>query len=458
MRRLVVSLIVSLVPALCLGYMAIPRVGGLNVTNPAGELATAVYANPAAMGLIDASRFFADITPTYFVASFEREGKDPDTGEPYEESGFATLIPVPFLSAIYVPKLDWLKAGVGFYTPFGRITNWPEEGSQRYQLTKLTILDIVLSFAVAVRIAPSLWVGGAIEPRYERFETARSLDIADYVPAMMEEMLGVDVPKDIIPPNLPEWEGRLSADADGFAFGWTCGILAIPIHWIKLGLTYHSQINVKVNGDFELTVPDKQLALFGILNFPGGVQQMLEDLAGVEAPSVIRGSSQFKYVLPQVVAMGFNVGPIKKWRFLAHLSWTDWIIYDYFESKLKPDNTELELPEDRIPLKNVPSWLVGVIVAREHLQKNLWGFGIDYETDSIPKEYACAYNINAPKLDFMGFYRWQAWTKIAVGFGASYVYWFEKKSDHTEIDRAGASEGTYNVNVFRLGVNVDVAF
>lgn len=458
MREFMCCLILALVPALCFGYMAIPRVGGLNDTNPASGLATAVYANPAAMGLIDASRVFVDITTTYFMASFERAGKDPDTNEPYDETGFATLIPVPFVGAVLAPKLEWLRAGVGIYAPFGRVSSWPENGPQRYQLMELTILDVVLSGAVAVRIAPSLWVGGSVEPRYERFKTARSLDFADYVPDMMEDMLGVKVPKDLIPPNLTEWEGRLSAEADGIAFGWTCGALVIPIDWMKLGITYHSAVNVKVKGDFDLTVPDKPLALFGILNFPGGVQQMLEDLADVEAPSVLRGSSEFKYMLPQSVVFGINVGPVKKWRFLAQLAWVDWLVYDYFEAKLDPDNSELELPEDRIALKNVPSWLVGVIVTREHLQKNLWGFGINYETDSIPEEYASAYNINAPQLDFMGFYRWQAWPKTALGFGASYIYWLEKESDHTEVDRAGAAEGVYNVNVFRLGVNADVAF
>jgi len=458
MRRFAMLLVVMAVPAVCFAYLGIPRIGGLNTTNAAEGLPTAVYANPAAMGLIAGNELFFDLAATYFMASFDREGENPDTGDPYGECGFGTFIPVPFLGAVFNSGLDWLKLGAAFYVPFGRIAHWPEDGPQRYQLTDLEEIDLVLSGAVAVRLFRGLWLGGAIEPRYLIFNFGRSLDLADFAPDLSEDLLGTRIPEEMFPPEQSEWEGRLSVEAGDFSYGWSVGILAVPIHWLKLGATYHAPVHFEPEGDFELTVPDEPLRLFGLLSFEGGVRQMLEDMVGVNAPSRLRGEAKFEFDFPQSVVFGMQVGPIKKWRFLTSVAWVDWSAYDVIKANLKPENSELELPEDEVHVGNEPSWIFGFVVAREHRQKDLWGFGVNYETDSIPERYASAFNVNATQLDFMGFYRWQFSPKMALGFGASYLYWFPKEVGETEVDRAESAKGLYEANVFRLGVNFDLAF
>ncbi|HDH96731.1 MAG TPA: hypothetical protein ENF73_03280 [Proteobacteria bacterium] len=262
----------------------------------------------------------------------------------------------------------------------------------------------------------------------------------------------------MFPSEQSAWEGRLSVKAGCISYGWSVGMLVVPIHWLKIGATYHAPVHFEPTGDFELALPDEPLALFGLMYFEGGVRQMLEEMVGVEAPSKIRGSGEFEFDFPQSVVFGMQIGPIKKWRFLTSVAWVDWSLYDFIKAKLKPENSNLDLPEDKIPVKNEASWVAGITVAREHAKKNLWGFGVNYETDSIPERYASTFNVNSRQIDFMGFYRWQMSAKMALGFGASYVYWFPKEVEKTDVDRAGSAKGLYEINVFRLGVNLDIAF
>jgi|GEM_PF-5362781 len=438
-------------------YIGIPRVGGLNQTSPVEDMVTSIWTNPAAIGQLRGYHLFADVTGTYFRANFERDGEDPITGDQWDDAGFATLMPVPFVGFTGDLGTDFFTLGTAVYAPFGRTTDWPEDGSQRYELTILNMMAVYCTPAFSLNIMDKLFVGAGFNLIYFNFESERSYDLATFFYDLGADLLGYKFPEGTVPYQSPEWEATINTTGSGINYGFNVGLLLKPLDWLDVGVSYTSHVNVSMQGEFWLEVPTEPFALFGLLELENGVQSLLTDVAGLEkVPSRIKGDSKIYLVLPQIINMGLEIRPHEKWEIDLGARWVDWSQYHDILVEFESKNSDLDVPKARVFFKSVPTWDFSVGFTWKLRNDMRLGMSGIYEQDSIPEKWASSANLNAQKIDGLIFYRWQVSEKVGWGLGVSHVQFFDKKVDETSVNEVGSPIGNYQVSVSRLGVNLEL--
>ena len=438
------------------GYLSVPRVGGLNGTSPTAAMVTSIFTNPAAIGQLEGYHFFFDITPTYYMAEFSREGTNPDTGKNYEDVGLNHLSPVPFLGFTTDFKTDFVTFGVAAYVPFGRGGGWPEDGAQRFELTFQDVKGYYLHPAVSFHFGDMFFLGGGVSGIYFKMESDRSFDLAGFFYDLSEDMLGMKFPQGTVDYESSEWEAVIKTYNGGFGVGWNAGVLIKPLDWLTIGASYTSHINLAMEGFFYLDLPTEQFDLFGLIGLEKGVLSLLTDVAGINSPSRVKGQTKVWMTMPQNFALGvaFQIHP--KVVLDTAARWTDWSQYSDMRIEFKSENSDLEIPADRIYFKNNPAWEFGGIIKAELPKDFQLGIGALFEEDSIPERWTAAYNVNADKIDGMIYFSWKVHEKVTWGLGYSQIHFFEKIIDNSVVSSTQSANGRYLTEVYRLGAHIDV--
>jgi long-chain fatty acid transport protein len=437
-------------------YVSVPRLGGLNGSGPTAEMVTSIAINPAAIGRLTGNRFFLDVNGTYFVAKFYRDGDVPGTDHGYGETGTSYLSPVPFLGFTTDFGRNDLTWGAAAYVPFGRNALWPEDGPQRYELTTLDLKGYYLTSALAYRFGRNLIVGGGASLVYFQLDTDRSYDLATLFYDLAADLMGYDFPPGTVPYESPEWEAVVRTRQGGFAFGWNAGVLISPIDWLDVGIAYTSRVSLALTGTFDLELPTTPFNLFGILPLPEGVKSMLNDVADIRTPAHVKGRTKMTTTMPQSVAVGATWHATPRLDFDLAATWTDWSQYEDLTVRFDATNSDLAIPTEHIPTKNVPAWNFSALVRGRPRDILELGLGAQYETDSVPERWASAYNVNARKVDALAYFDWKVTRRVAWGLGYSRVFFFDKVVHGSAVGEAGSARGRYAASVDRLGTHLEV--
>ncbi len=405
--------------------IGVPRVGGMNPSGPAEGMVTAIYHNPAAMSLLDGTHVFLDVTATYFQSEFDRDGVDPFTGRPYKEVGFSTVTPVPFVGITSDLGLEKLTFGLGAYVPFGRIAHWPERGTQRYQLIDVEIQSYTFSPAVALDLTHDISIGASLNIIYQVVNSKVSVDLAEMFEDLASEMLKYRFPEGSIRREQPEWEGTLESRNGGFNFGWGAGLLLRPAKWLDVGACYQSQVNITARGDFNLELPTRPFNLFGFFEAPNGVVSLLNDLAGLDTPTTIRGDTTFSFRLPQSLTIGFQFRPDEFWAIDLSVNWTDWSVYDKIKVRFKSANSDLDMPPNEVLAEYVDSYYVNLGASWRPTARTRFGVWVMYETDAVPDNTRSVLNVDAEKVDLLVAGSVKITDSFNLGLGFSHIFYMK---------------------------------
>ena len=455
----VLVLVILLAGGSAFAYLSTPRVGGLNDSGPAAAMVTSIFTNPAAIGLMKGNHFFFDANGTYFRAAFKRSGTDTENGGSWDSAGFGRLMPVPFIGFTTKLGTDWFTLGAAAYVPFGREATWPRNGSQRYELTDLNAKDYTLTPAFSLRFHKMFYIGAGFNLQYVTMLTERSYDLAPEFYTLSASLLGVSIPRGFVPFQAPEWQARIHTDTAGFNYGYNAGLLFRPFDWVDIGASYTSATWVAMDGTFKLQLPTQPFTLLGLIPLQHGMRSLLSNIAGFkEVPETIKGKCKMYLVLPQSVNMGAKFKPEKHWEVDAGARWTDWSQYENLKVRFKSKNSDVALPSDNIPFKDVPTWEWSLGLTYKTVHGIRFGVNAAYEQDAVPERVSGAYNIDAPKVDALGWVNWQVTQMVDLGLGYSHVFYFDKKVDQSAIGDVGSAEGVYKVSVDRVGVNVGVVW
>jgi long-chain fatty acid transport protein len=261
--------------------------------------ASAAFFNPGAMALLEKNSIAAGAAAisakTVFVS--QTTGKQFETNNP---------LGTPFyLYGVWGPKGEGfasrLKFGLSVNTPFGSSVSWGKEWEGRGALTSIALRAIFIQPTVGIKITNNLGIGAGFTYMTGSVNLQRAAQLASLS-------------------NTPI-QGELDGAASGI--GYNLGIYYQPIKQLALGLSYRSQVDMKVSG--------------GTATFQD-IPASLQAGSATNIGRVFPASSAFNAQLPapQIVSFGVTVMPSEKLTLAAELNYSGWSAYD----TLRIDYTE----------------------------------------------------------------------------------------------------------------------
>lgn len=299
-----------------------------------------------------------------------------------------------------------LKFGLAVYTPFGSIVEWESGWTGRFALTRLQLQSIFFQPTLSYRITDKLGFG------------------AGFVIADGKVNLQKDLPLTDGSSNF----GHAELNGKAYGFGFNLGIHYKIIEKLSVGLTYRSQVNMKVNsGDATFTVPASLAS-----SFPNG-----------------KFTSSLP--LPQVLTLGFGYEATNKLAFALDVNYVGWKAYDTLAFDYKTNTSTLGDTKSARVYKSTVAFRLG---GRYNItDKFTVRLGIAYGLSPIKSGYVTPETPDANRVNYtigLGY----AFNK-SFGFNASVLFTSFKRED-TNIE-SGLS-GTYKTNVVAPGLSLFYKF
>ncbi len=122
---------------------------------------TAIVHNPAGMTQLKGWHF--TLQPQYWMTSASYEGAPEATGYPggtpgeWEKEEVSDSTFVPFAGLSY--GMDKVTVGLGIYPRYGLMSEWPDDGFQRFTVVEIGFRTIFISPSVAYEVAKGLSIG-----------------------------------------------------------------------------------------------------------------------------------------------------------------------------------------------------------------------------------------------------------------------------------------------------------
>ncbi|MEZ0198261.1 OmpP1/FadL family transporter, partial [Pseudomonas qingdaonensis] len=153
------------------------------------------------------------------------------------------LVGVPM--GYYVKPIDdhW-SVGFGVYVPYGLITDYGSDDAARYWGKKSKVE--VVTFQPTVSYAFNDKVSIGFGPTINRIKGELGSNLSS---------------KALLGPNGPDGETKIKGDDT--AIGYNIGVMVQATDRTRLGLTYHSMVDYKLEGNTRVSYPIPQLGLNG---------------------------------------------------------------------------------------------------------------------------------------------------------------------------------------------------
>jgi long-chain fatty acid transport protein len=258
---------------------------------------SAMFYNPAGNAFID--RFTLEVGGFgIFRPTARLDGLSPYPGDGYSASMSKSPYGIGHAYAV-LPLSDSVKLSAGFWTPFGLGVPWenPNTFAGRFISQRTDLRQIAASAQLAVKLSDWVAIGAGPEVRFTDVRLSRN------VPFQIAPGKFVDV-------------AHVSIVSDGEAakVGFAAGVLLKPCERLRLGISYHSHMDVDVEGPAQfgqiLTgIPPVDAAVAGSL--PG---------KGARARTTIQ--------FPAVTMFGIAYEVTPKLTLEADGNYTTWSVFD----------------------------------------------------------------------------------------------------------------------------------
>ena len=232
---------------------------------------SAIFYNPAGITQLPGTQAMIGTSIVYLDTIF-RSGT---TGESTQLQDQFPLVPHFYITHRFKKWDERLSIGLGIYTPFGLVVDWPDNWQGRFDSINARFRATIINPTIALKIMPDLSVAAGL--RYAN------------VSAEFQQKFN---------PLVGESKARLfNGTAD--PIGWNVGLL---YHVTKIstsiGVQFRSEIQAKINGDAEFSGP--AAALFKPTKF----------------------HSSFK--TPPQFIVGISTKVIPRWTINADVEWEGW--------------------------------------------------------------------------------------------------------------------------------------
>ena len=208
---------------------------------------SAIYYNPAGITQLAGSNFRGGLEGIYYKPTFQPSPIQPNSGQTYDGLDNTAYLPQFFYT--YTAKTAPFSFGLGVYAPFGGKMNWPQDTGFNTVATSGSLQYITINPVVALKVLPTLSIGGGVMVNYGKISTSQGLR-----------------------PYPSAFANYFNFSGDGWSAGYNLGLLWQPHPKISLGATFRSMATVTMKGetDFERqpVVPAGSLPAHADFTFP----------------------------------------------------------------------------------------------------------------------------------------------------------------------------------------------
>jgi len=301
--------------------------------------ASAVYYNPAGIAQLTGSNLRGGLNSVYFEPTYQPPGGKPNSGQTYYSSDNFAFLPQFFYTC--TAKGAPYSFGLGVYAPYGGSMNWPQDTGFRSVAINGSLKYITINPVVAVKLLPSLSVGGGAMVNYGKISMDQGLR-----------------------PLSPTAINYFKFTGEGWSVGYNAGILWQPLTQLSFGATFRSsaRMNFQGNTDFQL--------------YPGAYN----------TPAQRNAAAQFTF--PLTTVFGVSYRPTPKWNIEVDANYTDWSSFGTVTIVQSPP------PVKRPFTQNVPvhldwqaSWMYELGVTRYFDSGWHVSGGYVFNQNSVPNTY-----------------------------------------------------------------------
>jgi long-chain fatty acid transport protein len=293
----------------------------------AGEDASTIFFNPAAMTLLEGRQVVAGLHVVAPQADFNNVNTRfaPAAGGgliPGVEDDGGTVGVIP--NFYYVMDVDErTKFGLGINAPFGLTTEYDDNWVGRYHAVKSSLLTVNINPSLAFEMTDDFSVGFGFNLMYVSAELTSAVDFGTLLAS---------------PGNA---DGFASVEGDGWSGGVNLGLLYSPQPGSRIGIAYRSEIAAKVSGDGDFTVN------------PAAQGADISAAAGQPAGTLVIGNTFFTDTgvqagvdLPASLSFSFVTDVTDRWTLLFDITRTYWSSFDelriVYDNPLQPDSVTTE--------------------------------------------------------------------------------------------------------------------
>lgn len=195
-------------------------------------------------------------------------------------------------SHIYLPPQFYLThelttdlaVGLGVFSPFGLGTKWDDGWAGRYAATSSDLQTFNINPALSWRVSPELSVAGGVNVMRAEADLRRRLNLGAFGDG-----------------------DRLFKGAD-YGYGYNLGLLYQLTPTTNIGLSYRSEVRVKIDGDAEFSVPS---------SVPPAIANLFPN-----------GGAHSRFVFPPSLFAGIAYKGLAPWVFECDLTWTGWSTFE----------------------------------------------------------------------------------------------------------------------------------
>ena len=257
--------------------------------------AAAVYYNPAGLSLLDGNNIRAGSYGIRLDPRFTPSGGDQtfSSGHKYAAT--------PQLFYTYGVTNCPVSFGLGVYSPFGLAVDWPQNTEFRTLGTQGRLSTVTINPVMAVKLSPSLSVGGGVMINYANINLQQGYPADPYPTGDLFEFKG-----------------------DSWDVGYNLGVLWKPVEPVSLGATFRSSATMNFSGHTETI-------------YPSGT-------------TPYTSSASASWAFPMEAVFGISYRPTQKWNVEFDADYTDW-------SALGTVNINQANPPPVLPYPQIPETL-----------------------------------------------------------------------------------------------------
>ncbi len=355
----------------------------------------ALFYNPGGACFLNKNEINIGVTPVFAKSAF----LDANTNKTAE-----TKSPVGTPFAAYgvfgLKDSSSLKFGLAVYTPFGSTVQWEDNWMGRFALTRLELKVFFFQPTISYKINSKLGIGAGFVYSYGKVNLQKDIPLID---------------------NNGNY-GHATLEGKASGLGFNAGIYFAPTKKLTIGLTYRSQVNMKVrDGTATFKVPASLSE-----NFPNG-------------------KFTSKLPLPQVATLGFGFKATNKLDLALDINFVGWKVYDTLAFDYENNTSSLLDTKSARNYKNTFAFRCG---ANYKITKNFNAcLGMAYGITPVQNGYVTPETPDANRINYTAglgyFFGKQFRVDASVLFTA-----LKRKDTNIETNLSG----TYKTNVIAPGI------